>query len=35
MFGIIYRLIVCMLVVLIKKLFKNKLDKYLVKASYI
>ena len=35
MFGIIYQLIVYMLVVLIKNLFKNKLDKYLVKAGYI
>ena len=32
MYGITYQLIVCMLVVLI--MFKNKIDKYLVKAGY-
>ena len=34
MFGINYQLIVYMLVVLII-MFKNKIDKYLVKAGYI
>ena len=32
MYGITYQLIVYMLVVLI--MFKNKIDKYLVKAGY-
>ena len=33
MYGITYQLIVYMLVVLIN-MFKNKIDKYLVKAGY-
>ena len=36
MYGITYQLIVYMLVVLIcsRNMFKNKIDKYLVKAGY-